>query len=351
MKTILAAMAALSLLCSGRPAFAWGSPGHQQVGAIAQALLNPHARAELKTLLAGFAATDATGKPDLASAAVWADCARDVFKGPSGFDYARTDRTPHACFQFKDTPEIARMKDYAERNWTQCVYSPGCHGAYHFADVALQHDDYDPAHGCVGTSDHDVVSAIQAALAVLQDKPCPPPFSIKDKKEAAVLLAHFVGDLHQPLHVGAVYLTDDGQLRDPGDNPEDAADKASETRGGNSLKFGSDNNLHSAWDGIPAGWGVAPSPTMLTRARHVAETPGALADRPVAWATETVLQSHKAYTGLTFSPVGLTSDHKRYWIAQFADPKKYGRDRRTLQATQIATAGARLAELYNAVWP
>jgi hypothetical protein len=351
MKKILAAMAALSLLGSGQPAFAWGSPGHQQVGAIAQQLLNPHATAELKTLLVGFGATDATGKPDLASAAVWADCARDVFKGASDFGYARTKFTPTACYQFKDTPEVPRMIDYAKRNWTQCVYSPGCHGAYHFADVALQHDDYEPGRTYVGTGDHDVVSAIQAALAVLQGAPCPPPFSIKDKKEAALLLAHFVGDIHQPLHVGAVYLTDAGQLLDPGLNPEDAADKLAETRGGNSLKFGKDNNLHSTWDGIPKGWGVTPNAAMMKRAREIAATGGALEDRPVAWATQTVSQAHKAYAGVTYSPVALNSEHKRYWVAQFADTTKYGRDRRTLQAEQIATAGARLAELYNAVWP
>ena len=51
------------------------------------------------------------------------------------------------------------------------------------------------------------ISAINAAIRVLQDRPkATAPLSITDKKEALFLLAHFVGDIHQPLHVGAVYL-------------------------------------------------------------------------------------------------------------------------------------------------
>ena len=99
------------------------------------------------------------------------------------------------------------MVDYVTRNWSNCAYEDrptNCHKAFHFADVAIQHDTYDRKD--VGTSDHDVVAAINAAILVLQSKPAPTPFSIKDKKEALFLLAHFVGDLHQPLHVGAIYL-------------------------------------------------------------------------------------------------------------------------------------------------
>jgi len=66
-----------------------------------------------------------------------------------------------------------------------------------------------------GTNDHDIVAAINAATAVLLERPSPPPFKIADKREALFLLAHLVGDLHQPLHVGAVYLDKDGNLVDP----------------------------------------------------------------------------------------------------------------------------------------
>ncbi|WP_068874055.1 MULTISPECIES: S1/P1 nuclease [unclassified Phenylobacterium] len=349
MRLFTSALAAASVLLCGSPAMAWGAKGHQQVGAIAERLLNPRARAELKSLLTGFGATNTTGRPDLASAAVWADCVRDVSRSGGTFTYARGQYTPAACFQFEDTVEEDRMKDYASRNWTQCVYYPGCHGAYHFADVAIQHDHYDPALGYVGTSDHDVVSAIKACIAVLQGGSAPPPFNIRDKKEAALLLAHFVGDLHQPLHVGAVYLEDDGDRVDPDASPAD--DKDSETRGGNSLKFGSDKNLHSTWDGVPSGWPVPPTTATLAKARNVPGTQGALADKPATWATESIREARKAYDGLTFSAVGVASNNSRYWIAQFTNEAAYGQARRSMQSRQVVKAGARLAEIYNAIWP
>ncbi len=112
--------------------------------------------------------------------------------------------------------------------------------------MAIQHDHYSRRYA--GTSSHDIVSAIDAALAVLQDKPAPVPFSIEDKKEALFLLAHLVGDLHQPLHVGAVYLDEDGNLVNP--DAGAGVDPATETFGGNLISSGSDN-LHHEWDDIP----------------------------------------------------------------------------------------------------
>ena len=67
----------------------------------------------------------------------------------------------------------------------------------------------------MGTNEHDLVGAVTAAIAVLRDMTPSGPFSIADKKEALFLLAHFLGDLHQPLHVGAVYLDEHGRLVDP----------------------------------------------------------------------------------------------------------------------------------------
>src|SRR3977135_2242297 len=87
--------------------------------------------------------------------------------------------------------------------------------SFHFDDVAIERNGFDRSFQ--GTNEHDLVAAIGAAIAVLTDKPVPPPFafSIKGKREALLLLTHFIGDLHQPLHVGAVYLDNNGQLVDP----------------------------------------------------------------------------------------------------------------------------------------
>ncbi|MFX5582986.1 S1/P1 nuclease, partial [Acinetobacter baumannii] len=86
---------------------------------------------------------------------------------------------------------------------------------------SLQHDQYQT--GYVGTSNHDVVNAIRAAVSVLQGKPQPKPFNFKDKQEALVLLTHYVGDLHQPLHVGSVFLNADGKIVNPDEGQYDHA--------------------------------------------------------------------------------------------------------------------------------
>src|SRR5260221_6739558 len=114
------------------------------------------------------------------------------------------------------------MVDYARRNWSNCgIAWPACHSAYRSADVAIQRGRY--RMGDTGTSDHDVVHAIAAALDVLRapednhpdNHPARRPFSIRDRKEALLMLAQFVGDLHSPLRVAALYLSDDGKLVDP----------------------------------------------------------------------------------------------------------------------------------------
>ena len=129
----------------------------------------------------------------------------------------------------------------------------------------------------LGTNDHDLVSAIGAAVAVLTDKPAPPPFSIKDKKEALLLLTHFVGDLHQPLHVGAIYLDAAGKLVDPDAAPE--MDPATETHGGNVIQD-ENLNLHHEWDDIPTDIGEAFTRELLAAAKIGAAKPGA--DRELA---------------------------------------------------------------------
>ena len=79
---------------------------------------------------------------------------------------------------------MARMEDYISRNWSNCFYEANhdCDEAYHFADVAIQHDGYSRSY--VGISDHDIVSTIDAAIMVLQDEPprCRFQFAIKKRR-------------------------------------------------------------------------------------------------------------------------------------------------------------------------
>ncbi len=311
-RIIFAGMIALVLPCS--QASAWNADGHELVGSIADQLLNDHARQEVQKNL-GF---------ELRVASTWPDCVRSVVRRPDGsFEYAPSKpeyRIP--CTSFETPQETDRMVDYVRRNWNACVYETGkagCEDSYHFADVAIQHDDY--RRGYAGTNSHDVVSAINAAIAVLKDHRAPPPFSIGDTKEALFLLAHFVGDIHQPLHVGAIYLDRRGGIVNP--DIGGGSDPADETRGGNSIlerieEHCEGPNLHADWDAIPASFGTQVSDAMLGIARAVPKTPGAVEVFASAWASDTVVAAHSAFAGLAFS--GACSGH---WLLNFRNYDQY----------------------------
>jgi S1/P1 nuclease len=342
-----ATLAALSICVwtiTPTAALAWGSPGHQYVGNVAWKLLNPNARAHVKSLLGPGVS--------LAEAAVWPDCIRSVDGSPTnGFSYTSDQYTPAACDVFGNSAsERARMTDYASRNWINCDYSGQplkCNLSYHFADVnARRHSDYQL--GYFGTGTNDVVQAIKAATAVLKcpsGQTCTPqaPFNIRDKREALFLLAHFVGDVHQPLHVGAVYL-------DAGNGEGD--DNGQPTSGGNYLLLSpgdKPNNLHHAWDTVVASIGSQPSATAIASACQISPLPNPTPEAPEKWAGESVVEAQTAYDGMTFIPD--TSVNGR-WDVQFTGAKaNYTKTMRKTQARRLIQGGARLASILNSVWP
>lgn len=336
-------LAAASLLgAQSRPTFAWGRQGHEYVGKLASKLLNPNARYHVAQLLAP--------NLDLPKAADWPDCVRDVDKNASGFRLAPGPKTPQICLTIEST-DGAAMVDYASRNWTNCEYShrkSECHKAFHFADVNVhEHSDYDTAH--FGAEPFDVVHAIEAATFVLKCRPsatvsceAPAPFDIKGKREALLLLAHFVGDVHQPLHAGAVYL-------DPTTNAE-TGDTGLETIGGNSLLMspGSDDNLHGRWDSVTM---TEPSAAAIAQACAIAPLPNPTAEPPEKWASESVAAARDAYNNMTFVR---DTAHPTKWDIQFASDAartQYLKDLRRVQALRLVQAGARLASVLNSVWP
>jgi hypothetical protein len=215
------------------PASAWGYQGHKVVGSTADRLLKPAAKQQVRDILGE--------NLDLRRAAPWLDCVKSVVRHDDGTFHYEVDpdhlEYEVPCTPFNSTQERARLIDYAKRNWFTCSYKPdgferGCHNTFHYENVPIQRGAFDRKLHPLGTEDNDLVAAIGAAIAVLSDKPIPSPFlfSIRDKREALFLLAHLVGDLHQPLHV---------------------ADH--QDRGGNALAVfhgatQSPDNLHSYWD-------------------------------------------------------------------------------------------------------
>jgi hypothetical protein len=329
----------IASLIATRPIGAWGHEGHETIGAIADSLLvGTHAEKEVTKIL---------GTEKLATAALWADCVKGV-ANRAPYTYHQSSRYPE-CNPFQQSTEgREEMENYVARNATACRSIAGeeiCHKAYHYTDVAIERDTYDRAD--VGTSDHDVVSAINAAIARLKGQSVPAPFNFDSKKEALRTLAHFVGDVHQPLHVGAVYLDAMGKEVNP-----DAGtfDPASKTRGGNLLIHGRGHKLHAEWDAIPRRLASARFlEDGVAQAKRVPSSTGPVSGWARTWAGETVGVSRAAFDGLNFGAEKNAGTGRAQWPV--TEPAGYAAHRAALQEKQLVRAGARLAQLLEAVFP
>ncbi len=326
-------MAAIFLFSSAT-IFAWSAPGHQTVGSIADSLIvGTNAAKAVKSIL---------GAEKLKTASLWADCAKGVTEKPP-LKYVVDPRFTE-CKPFETPTGEAQMVDFVTRNLTPCMPAPGdesCHRQYHFSDVAIERNAY--ARSEIGTSDHDIVSAINAAIAVLQGGTSPSPISFTSKQEALRVLAHYVGDIHQPLHVAAIYLDTNGHEVDPDSG---AFDPATKTQGGNKLLDNGKDFHTTQWDTIPTSLTAAKFKTAVTQAKLVPPTPGPITQWAAAWATDTVLASHTAFAGLTFGPENTSNGT---WPV--TEPAGYSATKASLQKTQLVKAGARLAQLLQAIFP
>jgi hypothetical protein len=313
------------------PGHAFGPNGHMTVGTIADALLaGTKAATEARKILG----------TNLRTASVWADCAKGV--NPKTFKYEGAGKFPE-CAVYEQQASEQAMERFVRRNATQCTAPHNtevCHKQYHYTDVAIQRASY--MKGLIGTSDQDIVSAVSAAIAVLQDAPSPVPFNLSGKREALRLLVHYVGDLHQPLHVAAVYIDGQGHVVDPDTG---TFDPQTETHGGNDLLVGT-MKMHGQWDAINGPFtSGAPSAAVLKQARSVSKTSGPLLSWSTAWATETLALGKDAYDGVTFSKED-AAHHYRVTL-----PAGYDTKRGRVQRERIVTAGARLAQILKEIWP
>lgn len=312
-------------------AWAYGPNGHMAVGTIADAMIagTPAAR-QVRRILGS----------NLRTAAVWADCAKGV--SPTTFKYAGAGRFPE-CAIYENPASERQMEAFVRRNVGNCsarFNTEPCHKQYHYTDVAIQRDAY--RRGSVGTSNHDVVAAIDACIELLRGHPAPPPFDIHDKREALRLLVHLVGDVHQPLHVVAIYLDANGRLVDPDLH---GLDRRSKTRGGNDL-WHDDQNLHAEWDSIPR---IFKTRAFLDRAvveaRRVLPTAKPVSDWAGLWATDTLKTGKRAFEDVRYS----TRDDGHRWTVTL--PVDYSATRERVQRDRLIKAGARLAQLLQAILP
>lgn len=336
---------ALALTTLPFSALAWNAQGHQDVGAVADKLIaGTRAEQWVHALL---------GDSNLQTVSVWADCAKGT-KSTDDVNFVYLDNPKFAeCAPFNTPEEKARFESFVSRNWKQCGTVHGnelCHSQYHYTDVSSLRDHYDPSYA--GTNTHDVVHSINAAIAVLRGQTPDAPFSIADKREALVLLTHYVGDIHQPLHVTALYLNDKGDVVDP---DRTGYKLGQDTAGGNNIV--DDKKLfHGEWDTPPANLIVDGQPyaNLMRLAKIVPPTRGKLDTWSTKWAGDSIKLAPQVFGGLRFimrAPQGSDVDNSpEKWDVVGIDAGYQARVEE-IKLEQIARAGARLAQLLEAIWP
>ena len=249
------------------------------------------------------------------------------------------------------------MQDYAKRNWSNCTPS---RVIISITTRRSQTNMSDTTSSYAGTSDHDIVSAINAAVLVLKNPTakCPPPFSILDQKEALFLLAHFVGAATRRCDLSRC----GGIPANPDLNPQ--KDTATETEGAMRSALNPAVNLHYEWDAIPSDLQLDPEfradAALVQKAQAVVPTVGEPEASADIWASDTVVASHSAFDGLlrftAFNPpVSVKcfshSISKSLWTVSFENYDVYLKAQDGLKRDQIAKAGARLAQLLDAIAP
>jgi S1/P1 Nuclease len=312
---ILALCAAIAIPA---PATAWDYPGHRIVGAIADLVLQQHYPRTRKRVSALLDLKDANGnvvdRRSLGEVAVFPDCAKDEE------EYCRRKPSPE---------EI----NYVSRN-------PD-HKSFHFTNGPLQLNSYRPG------------GALPAKMNV----------KLTDT-EAVWLLTHLVGDIHQPLHVGAMYF--DKTCEKSVDPNEPGVGEVALTFGGNRIHLAAAPptvppapNLHLYWDGAAVARamhaaGLANAEQEFAKALAAAppagwETGGSPETWALQWVAEIMPLARQAHESLTIRkstkpafPSGCTWE-----TALNPAYEDWAMERARVQ---LAKAGFRLAALLRAIF-
>lgn len=269
MRLFLCLLIAASASIKPVTAYAWGNEGHQLVCGLATQYLTAKAKRFVKQTLAWGQYIDGNGKDDFADACVW--------------------------------PDKAKYSTYK--------------GSYeaHFLNVPKADDHINLARDCAALD--CIAVGIQRSLVYLS-RPADGRREKARKAAALRFLGHFIGDLHQPLHVS---------------NEEDW--------GGNKIKvswFGKSTNLHAIWDaGIIEHAGLK-YPQGIEKLKALDVKIGST--NVLDWMRESFkLARNEAYIGTNGKPIR-SGDKLGLAYYKRSEP---------IVMHQLAVAGVRLAYLIN----
>jgi hypothetical protein len=330
---------------------AFGPQGHQLVGDIADQLLKgTPTETKVKALL-----HDIT----LAEAAKIAD------------DIKHWDGQPTVHLPWTQDEDLCdQMREFLEANSNASSshgHNPD-HHEYHYTDISVNSDLKYDKHKA-GARKDDVVRMISYCIGVLKGTVHQPNSRKITPAVAVILLAHYVGDMHQPLHVGAAYFDDEGKLVDP-----DAAATATADKGGNMIQFlngGAGHAkvaLHAYWDGesvkaaiskIKTAAGSTGSQLSAQEIRdhfvtkkptgHPLDDGVALKDLSTTWANEimpTAKEAHERLKYAVLNPHVISGKYEFFWSAEVKPGNgSYREWAGDVVDTSIHKAGWRLATL------
>jgi hypothetical protein len=246
----------ISALLAPLPAAGWHDLGHRLVARLAELRLTPHTREAVRDVLGG---------QSLADAAVWAD-------------------------------HIKLYRHDADR--------------LHYVNIPLRDTVYLPEKDC--QNGRCLIGAIESDRRILAD----PAASPSERAEALRFLVHFLGDLHQPLHVA--------------DNSD---------RGGNRRMvylLGDPMSLHQAWDGeLIARYGLSQSAyfELLRREMDSMDVSGLERGTVVDWAME----GHRIAVERVYGPIPRGGRLRQWYVAES----------RPVVDHALIAGGVRLAKVLN----
>jgi hypothetical protein len=299
------------------PLGAFGEAGHRIVGTVAELhLRNSRAASEVRKIL----------RPNetLADAAVWPDRIKDPL------------------YEDGDTA-LMRLNHPA-------------HDTYHYANLAFGAERYSIA--TTGARSTDIVQMTRECIRVLKGDARTSSGFVLSQRDALRLLAHFVGDMHQPLHVGNAFVSAGVPLQFV--DPSGATGWRS-TLGGNALIYGPEGrfNLHSYWDSHAVNITMQQEGASAFAARLVADIKpaaswtgkGDIDGWPEQWATEGLALAKEVHRGIRLvSYLGPDDARRTAHRWSIEQPAGYDDRARPIIRQQLAAGGYRLAEVLKRVW-
>jgi hypothetical protein len=222
---------------------------------------------------------------------------------------------------------------------------------YHYTNIPFQATGYNPA--LPGARPTDLLQITRECIRVLRGSS-----TVFTPREALRMLAHLVGDVHQPVHSGNAYVSASGPLRFVMPNGPSGWRSSA---GGNALVYGPQDrfNLHSYWDTHVVNLAMQKDDVASYAARLVKELPVAPdwqdagdADAwPERWVNEALVHARDAYKDIgvvTYLGPDEAGRTPHRWRIQ--QPPGYDERSRARIRIQLAKGGYRLAALLRAIW-